>query len=127
MPERQKTLTTVRVDASSIQGDGAYIEFRYYTWAERQVLIQKLGALPEGIEGNLAMNKLLMEEFKDRLVDWNLVDGEGKALPVGELGALIDPEVSFIFDTLQNLIMKRIMGIQVTPQGKVEPSDEIKN
>ena len=89
MPERPNT---VKVDASSVQGEGAYVEWRRMTWGERR-------------EARLMIAKSKDEAVPfifDHLIAWNWVDAEGGPLPIprepDDLEKLYDEEIVFLTD-----------------------------
>lgn len=91
MPERP---STVRVDASSIQGKGAYLIWKRLTWGERK-------ANYEPIELLIA-----------HIVDWNWVDGDGNPLPLPksqeDFEALYDEEIVFLADVGKKALQGRL-------------------
>ena len=120
MPKRQNL--TIRVDAQKAQGEGAYIELQVYSWAERRVLQEKMDKIPlTPVRAyNLGMTALLVDELKTHLVGWNFVDSKDNPTPVGDLDALIDGEIDWVFRQMQ-LLIKQALSV-----GK-EVKEEIKN
>jgi len=112
MPERKVQI--IRVDASSIQGEGAFLSLRSYTWDERKALQVRFDELPANDPlFRSKRTRQLEEEIQAHLVDWNLVDDQGKPIKVGDLGALFDNESSFVFLKMQELI-RQVLGIDET-------------
>lgn len=122
MPERKKPV--VRVDASAIQGEGAWIEFTSYTWKERRERVQPaleayFSLRPSDISGaNGNFNQFLMEEMDTQLCAWNLVNEHGDPLEV-DVGLLYDEERKFCFTQLQRLITQTI--------GDLKQDEDLKN
>jgi hypothetical protein len=87
-----KRLSTVKVDASKVQGEGAYIEWRRMTWGERKLHRDKAKA------GEFDPVALILQS----LVSWNWVDGDGNPMPLltseADLDALYDEEVTYLAD-----------------------------
>jgi len=109
MAKRKSVL--IRVDASEVQGEGAFLSLRKYTWDERKALRDKMAAIPtEDIKVYVRqMTDLLEEEIRARLVEWNFVDSNDQPIPLGDIGALIDGESNFVFGKMQELI-KQALG-----------------
>ena len=92
-----KRPTTIKVDASSVQGEGAYIIFKRLTWGERRDYLKKYIALETPEERSKSSLQFLL----DHLVDWNWVDEKGDPLPLpknakGE-AALYEEEGNFLY------------------------------
>lgn len=94
----------VRIDASSVQGEGAWIEWRRMTYGERKDALEKWLALEEGPERVAFVESLLY----DHLSGWNFVDEQGQPLPLpksaADEGVLYVEEVDFLYDTLRRAI-----------------------
>src|SRR5512137_1897899 len=110
----------IRVDASDVQGDGAYVVVRKLGYAQRQMATRMMadafgGKLPQNLQGE---NITLTSEFlagndaytRDLLtaniIEWNWVDDAGNALPVpsaepGVIERLTDDEVNFLARAIQ--------------------------
>lgn len=73
-----------RIDATEVQGDGAYVVLAPPPWKEaKQFLTGDTGGGDEQTRG-LAMMEALLPMC---VVDWNWTDGDGNALP---LPAVVD-------------------------------------
>ena len=120
MPRRKPNV--VRVETTKVQGEGSFVVFRKFTWEERRELREKMRAwLPEGTKG-------LPDAYIDgieglilsRLVEWNWADENEQPIPLpktsDDLGALMDEEIQFLFETMQRLI-----------RGALGQGDEAKN
>jgi len=100
MPERP---ATIRVDASTVQGEEAYIEFKRLTWGERKRVREEVQKLDGGD---------LLDYFKNFIIehvaDWNWVDENGEALPrladPGDFERLMDDETEFLFDVASGAV-----------------------
>jgi hypothetical protein len=109
-------LSTIKVDASSVQGEGAYIEWKRLTWGERRELLTKYAALPEEQRGEFSR-----EFLYSHLVSWNWVNGNKEIMPLPASQAdeekLYDEEVDFLYKIAGDALL-----------GKLELTDErIKN
>ena len=92
MPKRRSVR---RVDASSVQGDGAWVELRYLRWDEFRE------AKNWGEDSDDLDRKILVEH----VTAWNWGDDDGEPLPQpgddGEwLGQLTTDEVSFLIESV---------------------------
>jgi hypothetical protein len=100
-----KRPNTVKVDATAIQGEGAFVEWRRLTWAERREAVQQAASLEGEARKGWSVRFIL-----NNLVGWNLVDGDGNPLPVpktpGDLDALYPDETRF----LDELAGKALLG-----------------
>lgn len=91
-----KRPTTIKVDASSVQGEGAYIIFKRLTWGERREYLKKYVAMKpkETVETS---RQFLLEH----LVSWNWVDENGAPIPLPKNEedecALYDDEANFLY------------------------------
>lgn len=72
MPQRQ---STTRVDASAVQGDGAYVVLRRLTLGEIRTLRAETGK--EGSD----MFTITEDMIRERIVEWNWADDSGAPLP----------------------------------------------
>ena len=97
-----KRLSIVKIDASSVQGEGAYILWRRMTWGERREVANDIRADKVDV---IAM-------LLDLLQDWNWVDADGEKLPLpqvaDDLERLYDEEVSFLADVGRRAIEGRL-------------------
>lgn len=101
MPKREQTR---RFDASSVQGEGAYVEFRRFTWGEVKALQERLDKL----SGDDAFVRETEHLVVERLAGWNWVDGNGAPLPLpkstGDLDNLTIDEVRFLTDAIATMM-----------------------
>lgn len=101
MPKR--LASTVRIDASAVQGEGAYVELRKFTWGEAKAVLQKVNELEQANPTAFidATEQLLIEH----LLSWNWVDDAGALLAVPQtpaaLNALTSDEIQFLMDTIR--------------------------
>jgi hypothetical protein len=113
MPQRQNLR---RVDASGVQGEGAYVVLRALPWAlqqraQRALVEQAGGTLPSDLTqipvslGFLDANDALTYEMLAGCVaEWNWVDDAGAPLPLpkdGGLERLTGDEVMFLLQQLR--------------------------
>jgi hypothetical protein len=93
---------TVKVDASGVQGEDAYIEWRRMTWGERKSYQQAAE------KGELDPLRLILDHLKG----WNWQDAEGAAIPLphseGDLDALYDEEITFLAETARKALSGRL-------------------
>ena len=87
-----KRSDTIRVDASQVQGEGAFVEWKRLTYGERRELTQKANE-----------KKLNTVEFLvSRIADWNWIGSDGAPLElpktVDDLNYLYDEEITFLAD-----------------------------
>ena len=97
MPQR---IRVIRVDASAVQGDDAFVMVRAVTRADAKKL-QTL-ALSEDVAAIQAASDPLIIEY---VVDWNWVDDEGVALPIPKddpkvIDRLLEREVNFLGEAI---------------------------
>ena len=125
MARRQRTL---RVDSKSVQGKESYVEFRKYTWGERKELQASITAIRDAQQAQKTKKKEVgenedgrpdesLQDYIDlaraqvlaRLVDWNWVDDEGKALPLpkteADLEPMLDDENGFLLNVMGDIIL----------------------
>lgn len=107
-----KRPVTIKVDASGVQGEGAYVEWVRLTWGERKEALEKF----RGKKGD-ALTKFFLEMLFSRMTGWNFVDREGNPLPVPQkeedLEVLYEEEVNFLFD----MVSKAVLGeLFLTPE-----------
>lgn len=101
-------VSSVKIDASSVQGEGAYILWRRITWGERKTLQEtaKKGELQP------------LEVLVTYLEDWNWVDNNGESMPipktVEELDPLFDEEIEFLADVAAKALTGRLELTQET-------------
>jgi hypothetical protein len=91
MPQRQNT---ARVDATRVQGDGAYVVLRKATWEQTRRL--------QGADPTQSAD-LLPEIMAASVVDWNWVDDAGQPLglpAVAGIGGLSIDEMTFLVQAL---------------------------
>ena len=97
-----KRQSIVKIDASSVQGEGAYILWRRMTWGERREVAKDIR------EDKVDVIAMLL----DLLQDWNWVDADGEKLPLpqvaDDLEKLYDEEVSFLADVGRRAIEGRL-------------------
>ena len=110
----------IRVDASEVQGDGAYVVVRKLGYAQRQMATRMMadafgGKLPQNLQGAdlsvtsefLAGNDAYTRDLLTaNIIEWNWVDDAGKALPVPSaepaiIERLTDDEVNFLARAIQ--------------------------
>ena len=110
----------IRVDASDVQGDGAYVVVRKLGYAQRQMATRMMadafgGKLPQNLQGTditltsefLAGNDAYTRDLLTaNVIEWNWVDDAGKALPVPSadpsvIERLTDDEVNFLARAIQ--------------------------
>ena len=110
----------IRVDASDVQGDGAYVVVRKLGYAQRQMATRMMadafgGKLPQNLQGAditltsefLAGNDAYTRDLLTaNVIEWNWVDDAGKALPVPSadpsvIERLTDDEVNFLARAIQ--------------------------
>lgn len=103
-----KRLSSVKIDASSVQGEGAFILWRRITWGERKTLQEtaKQGELQP------------LEVLVTYLEDWNWVDINGDPMPipktVEELNPLFDEEIEFLASVATRALTGRLELTQET-------------
>lgn len=101
-------ISSVKVDASSVQGEGAFILWRRITWGERKALQETAK------EGKLQPLEVLVTYLED----WNWVDGNGDPMPlpktVEELDPLFDEEIEFLADVAAKALTGRLELTQET-------------
>ena len=99
MPQRPNT---IKVDASSVQGDGAFVEWRRMTWGERR---EATAALAKDEADSITF-------VIDHIVAWNWVDAEGQPLPTPKVAEdferLYDEEIQFLADMSRRAINGRL-------------------
>jgi hypothetical protein len=94
--------SSVRVDASTVQGEGAFIVWRRITWGERKALQEaaKKGELQP------------LEVLVTYLENWNWVNNNGEPMPipktVEELNPLFDEEIEFLADVAAKALTGRL-------------------
>lgn len=95
-------ISSVKIDASSVQGEGAFILWRRITWGERKALQETAK------EGKLQPLEVLVTYLED----WNWVDGNGDPMPlpktVEELDPLFDEEIEFLADVAAKALTGRL-------------------
>lgn len=100
---------TVKVDASSVQGEGAYIEWRRMTWGERK------DYQAEAQAERLDPVQLILNQ----LAGWNWQDAQGNPLPLpqgeADLDKLYDEEITFLADTARKALSGRL---EFTPEAE---------
>lgn len=100
-------ISSVKIDASSVQGEGAFIVWRRITWGERKALQEaaKKGELQP------------LEVLVTYLEDWNWVNSNGEPMPipktVEELNPLFDEEIEFLADVAAKALTGRL---ELTPE-----------
>ncbi|MFA6271163.1 MAG: hypothetical protein WC657_08220 [Candidatus Paceibacterota bacterium] len=104
MPERPNT---IKVDASSIQGEGAYILWRRMTWGERKQVQQ------EAKDDKLDSIQLIV----NHLAGWNWRDADGNDFPLPKTEAdfeqMYDEEITFLASVARKAIDGRL---EFTPE-----------
>ena len=100
MPERPNT---VKVDASSVQGEGAYVEWRRMTWGERR---EAMAAIAND-------KAKAIDFFFGHFAGWNWVDSDGNPLPLPETG--YEEEVKFLTDVSRRAITGEL---EYTPEAE---------
>jgi hypothetical protein len=103
MPKRQRTK---RIDASPIQGEGAYVLIKSMTLKETQAFQAKLTPLQNGSADPMEAERLGREFFAEYVVEWNLVDDDDNPLPSPHgnpdaLAELTVEEFRFITEAMQ--------------------------
>lgn len=113
MPQRKNTK---RVNASAVQGDGAFVVLRALPWelqqrGQRALVEQAGGTMPQDMTqipvstGFLDANDELTREMLEQCVaEWNWVDDAGAPLPLpcaGGLVKLTGDEVQFLLANLR--------------------------
>ena len=99
--------STVKLDSSSVQGDGSYVEFRKFTYGERNALRDKFAELRK--EEKLdAIRNASMDLVIERLVGWDWADEDSKPLELpkeySDLDALMEDEFDFLFDRMSDIL-----------------------
>jgi hypothetical protein len=99
--------TTVKVDASSVQGEGAYIVWKRLTWGERRDYIKAYNALPEEERASSSRQFLF-----DHLSSWNWVDAKNRRMPLptteDDEKALYDEEVDFLYKVCSDALTGKL-------------------
>lgn len=101
MPQRQ---STTRVDASAVQGDGAYVVLRKLTLGE----IKALRVATGGDSDKIALTEDMVREH---LVEWNWADDNGVPLPQPTDPAVFDnvtdDELTFLAQAIAGSVDQR--------------------
>jgi len=101
--------STVKVDASSVQGEGAFVLWKRLTWGERKAIQRDAQA------GELDTLSMLITH----IAGWNWVDGDGNALPLptceADLEVLYDEEITFLADVATKALSGRL---ELTPEAE---------
>jgi len=94
--------STVKVDSSSVQGEGSYILWRRMTWGERKE-VQK-----QAQEGQLDSLGLMIAHIAEW--NWHDVDGNDLPLPTSEADfeQMYDEEITFLADVARKAIAGRL-------------------
>ena len=94
--------SVVKVDASKIQGEGAYILWRRITWGERKQIQES------NKQGTLDPMQIVI----DYLDEWNWVDNDGNPLPIpstlDDLNDLYDEELEFLAEVAAKALTGRL-------------------
>lgn len=100
--------SSVKVDASTVQGEGAFVNWRRITWGERKALQQTAK------DGELVPLQVLI----DHLDSWNWVDNEGNPMPIpsklDDLNNLYDEEIEFLAEVAAKALTGRLELTQET-------------
>ena len=110
----------IRVDASDVQGDGAYVVVRKLGYAQRQTATRMMadafgGKLPQNLQGAditltsefLAGNDAYTRDLlTENVLEWDWVDDAGKKMPIPSadpdvIKKLTDDEVNFLARAIQ--------------------------
>ena len=101
MPKRSNT---IRLDASSVQGEGAFVEFQRFTWGEERALRRDAQAA----EDDETRINITSQAIVAHLKTWNWVwnDDQPMHLPTttADLDMLLDAEMAFLADGLTKLL-----------------------
>jgi len=102
MPKR---VDAIRLDASEVQGDGAWVELRKLKWREMKELPKRLAHVANTEDDYTAeMERLLIEH----LVAWNWCNERGEPLPVPKTSAEFDDltsdEIKFLSGAIENVV-----------------------
>jgi hypothetical protein len=92
-----RVITPIRINTPQVQPEG-WVQLRRMTWGEHRDWIARYQSLPDG--GTRI--DLLLEFFDAFVMDWNMVDREGDALPCvsKSVWALLDGEYSEMLFTV---------------------------
>ena len=104
MPERKTS--KVRVDASAVQGEGAWVDVRRMKWGEIKALSKRQKAIKAG--GDDATDQAIQisdDLLAEHVLAWNWVDDDGAPLaqPLGNvdvIDGLTDEEFEFLADAI---------------------------
>lgn len=114
MPHRLSSV--VRVDASAVQGEGAYVEFRRLTWGEQKTLMrtaQEIESSDDKLRAVDESERIIVEH----IVKWNWVDDNGQLLPLptstSDLEQLPGDEVEFLARGIQAMVSRSQEGAAI--------------
>ena len=91
---------TYKIDSSSVQGEGSFIELKRITYGERREVIAKI----QELEDNDTLFAFYLEKVKEFVLDWNWQDENGVPIPLGEFELLMPEELSFIVSSIGRLL-----------------------
>lgn len=95
-------LSVVKVDASSVQGEGAYVYWKRMTWGERKAIMAEAQA------DKLDTTALIL----DHIAGWNWIDADGKPLPIPqsieEMETLYEEEITFLASVATRALQGRL-------------------
>ena len=98
----RKPLIT-KVETTSAQGDGSWLEFRRPTWGERRGLVAQM----EPLEGE-TLEQFAFDVLSERLESWNWKDTDGKDMPLpkrmDDFKAYTEEEVETLFDVVARAV-----------------------
>lgn len=107
-----------RIDSSSIQGEGSYIEMRGIPYSLLREAGKRMELAPKDAKGNARMtfndqDEHLQQVIRSAVVKWNWSDQDDKPIPVPtdpafDMGLLTVEEIQFIYQAAvgQNGIAK---------------------
>lgn len=100
MPKRKTAVQ--KVDASQVQGEGAWVEVRKLKWGEIKKLSRQRGAAGGDEEQIIEMTDELLAEH---VLAWNWVDEDGNPLPqphgnLDVIDDLTDEEFAFLGEVI---------------------------
>lgn len=105
-------LLTIRVDASKVQGEGAYVDWRRLTWGERRDTREQSTQL----EGEESVEYLL-GFVASHIAGWNWTDDQGQPLPLpqsaADLEKLFVEEIDFLLRTATRALRGEL---ELTPE-----------
>ena len=101
MPKRSNT---IRLDASAVQGEGAFVEFQRFTWGEEKALRREA----QETQDDEARINLTAQAIVAHLKAWNWVYSDDSPIPLpktaNDLDTLLDAEMAFLADGLTRLL-----------------------